>query len=95
LALADHAQLHPARLSAVDKLGILIALSLWMVMTLVRKREPGFRWQQLVADYATWQKIGPAKRAARTTFFLGSAVMFICLGALIGIVFAYFTWRIL
>jgi len=76
------------------RIGVLVGLFLLMVVALLRKRVAGFRWQMLIADDAIWQEMNWARQAAWTLFFIGLAVMFICLGALVGSILVYFTWRI-
>lgn len=76
-----------------ERLGLAVGMGLWTVVMVLRRRRPGFTWDRPIANYASWRSLAVAERAGWSVFFAGLAVIFACLGALLGTIVVYLVWR--
>jgi hypothetical protein len=73
--------------------GVAVAIALWLVVMLLRRRRPGFSLGQLVSEYPSWRASNLFKRAGSTVLFVSLAGMMAALGATIGTIGVYLIWR--
>jgi hypothetical protein len=77
----------------IARSGVMLAVTLWLLVLLIRKRRPGFRLGEVVSEYSGWSARPLITRAGYTGLFISLAAMFVALGALLGVIGVFVFWR--
>jgi hypothetical protein len=77
----------------IGKAGVALASPLWLIVMLLKKRDPGFRLENMVSEPAAWNvRSSPAQMGA-AMLFVSVALMLASIGARLGTLGVYFDWR--
>lgn len=90
---AKHGALLQRLVALTQQVLVVTVLLLCVFLFAIRKKKPGFTWDAMIADYASWSGRSAAERAACTTFFLLIAIFCVCSGAMVAVLFSSFLWR--